>query len=213
MTYYLDLNQQSLLNDQLDDIPRQALPISDEEAKKLLEGLKAGGILYLKDDVVKVTPPCPSQAHEWDGSGWIILTEKQTSLLESQRQQVRDAINALRDRKINGGVYVPQIDKWIDSDARAERNLLSTKASFDLFGNELEIVWTCADNSNIKMTKEVMLHMWQALLHNKQTNHTCAVMHKNAVDQSENPLEYDFSGGWTQTYEDVVAQSTEVVNG
>ncbi|EER46155.1 putative tail fiber assembly protein [Actinobacillus minor NM305] len=201
MTYYLDLNQQSLLNDQLDDIPRQALPISDEEAKKLLEGLKAGGILYLKDDVVKVTPPCPSQAHEWDGSGWIILTEKQTSLLESQRQQVRDAINALRDRKINGGVYVPAIDKWIDTDATAERNILSVKATFDLFGDQ-EIPWTFADNSVAMINKEKLLVIWQVLMEAKTGNHANALKHKAMVEQVENPLEYDYSSGWTQTYDE-----------
>lgn len=208
MTYYLDLNQQSLLNDQLDDIPRQALPISDEEAKKLLEGLKAGGILYLKDDVVKVTPPCPSQAHEWDGSGWIILTEKQTSLLESQRQQVRDAINALRDRKINGGVYVPAIDKWIDTDATAERNILSVKATFDLFGDQ-EIPWTFADNSVAMINKEKLLVIWQVLMEAKTGNHANALKHKAMVEQVENPLEYDYSSGWTQTYEEFVGAANE----
>lgn len=156
-------------------------------------------------------PPSPN--HVFNGEGWVICEDKLSALIDIQRQQVRDDINTLRDKKINGGVYVPAIDKWIDSDARAERNLLSTKASFDLFGDELDITWTCADNTTIKLTKEIMLHIWQALLNNKQTNHANAFLHKNAVDQSETPLEYDFSGGWTQTYEDVVAQSTEVVNG
>lgn len=208
MTYYLDLNQQSLLNDQLDDIPRQALPISDEEAKKLLEGLKAGGILYLKDDVVKVTPPCPSQAHEWDGSGWIILTEKQAILLESQRQQVRDAINALRDKKINGGVYVPDIGKWIDTDATAERNILSVKATFDLFGDQ-EIPWTFADNSVAMINKEKLLVIWQVLMEAKTGNHANALKHKAMMEQSENPLEYDYSSGWTQTYEEFAGAANE----
>lgn len=169
--------------------------------------------LQMVNDQWHLTTLPPSPNHVFNGSDWVICEDKVAILMNSQRQQVRDAINTLRDKKINGGVYVPAINKWIDSDAMAERNLLSTKASFDLFGDDLEIVWTCADNTTIKLTKETMLHIWQALLHNKQTNHANAFLHKNAVDQSETPLEYDFSGGWTQTYEDVVAQSTEVVNG
>ena len=127
---------------------------------------------------------------------------EQLPSIDEQRQQVRNAINALRDRKINGGVYVPEIDKWIDSDARAERNLLSTKASFDLFGDTLDIVWTCADNTTIKLDNATMLHIWQALMTNKQQNHANALAHKAAVEKSENPLEYDYSDGWTRTYED-----------
>lgn len=145
-----------------------------------------------------------SDLAEWNGSAWVITEEKRLALLESQRQQTRNAINTLRDKKINGGVYVPAIDKWIDSDERAVRNLLSVKATFDLFGDDLDIVWTCADNSNIKMTKEVMLQIWQAMQHNINTNHGNAISHKNALEQSENPLEYDYSGGWTQTYEEFV---------
>lgn len=132
----------------------------------------------------------------------VIVEQIPSIFIEERRQQVRNAINALRDRKINGGVYVPEIDKWIDSDERAERNLLSTKASLDLFGDTLDIVWTCADNTTIKLDKATMLHIWQALMTNKQQNHANALAHKAAVEKSENPLEYDYSGGWTQTYED-----------
>ncbi len=127
---------------------------------------------------------------------------EQLPSIDEQRQQVRNAINALRDKKINGGVYVPEIDKWIDSDARAERNLLSTKASFDLFGDALDIVWTCADNTTIKLDKATMLHIWQALMKNKQQNHANALAHKAGVEKSENPLEYNYSNGWTKTYEE-----------
>ena len=127
---------------------------------------------------------------------------EQLPSIDEQRQQIRNAINALRDCKINGGVYVPEIDKWIDSDSRAELNLLSTKASFDLFGDTLDIIWTCADNTTIKLDKATMLHIWQALMTNKQQNHANALAHKAAVEKSENPLEYDYSGGWTNNYKD-----------
>lgn len=146
-----------------------------------------------------------SELCEWNGSAWVISSEKQAELKAQQQEQVRQTINDLRDKKINGGVYVPEIDKWIDSDARAERNLLSTKASFDLFGDDLNIVWTCADNTTIKLDKAAMLHIWLALMANKQQNHANALAHKNAVEQSENPLEYDYSAGWTTTYADFVA--------
>lgn len=142
-----------------------------------------------------------SELCEWNGSAWVISEEKRLALLESQRQQVRDAINALRDNKINGGVYVPAIDKWIDTDATAERNILSVKATFDLFGDQ-EIPWTFADNSVAMINKEKLLVIWQVLMEAKTGNHANALKHKAMVEQVENPLEYDYSSGWTQTYEE-----------
>ncbi|MDG6786171.1 DUF4376 domain-containing protein, partial [Glaesserella parasuis] len=123
--------------------------------------------------------------------------------IEEQRQQTRNAINALRDKKINGGVYVPAIDKWIDTDATAERNILSVKATFDLFGDQ-EIPWTFADNSVAMINKEKLLVIWQTLMEAKTGNHANALKHKAMVEQVENPLEYDYSSGWTQTYEEFV---------
>ena len=143
----------------------------------------------------------PSDYHEWDGTQWAISDEQQAVKNAEDIAKVRNAINALRDRKINGGVYVPAIDKWIDTDATAERNILSVKATFDLFGDQ-EIPWTFAANSVAMINKEKLLVIWQALMTNKQQNHANALAHKAAVEKSENPLEYNYSNGWTMTYEE-----------
>lgn len=149
-----------------------------------------------------------SELCEWNGSAWVISSEKQAELKAQQQEQVRQTINALRDKKINGGVYVPAIDKWIDTDATAERNILSVKATFDLFGDQ-EIPWTFADNSVAMINKEKLLVIWQVLMEAKTGNHANALKHKAMVEQVENPLEYDYSSGWTQTYEEFVGAANE----
>lgn len=149
-----------------------------------------------------------SELCEWNGSKWVINPEKQAELKALQQEQVRQAINALRDNKINGGVYVPAIDKWIDTDATAERNILSVKATFDLFGDQ-EIPWTFADNSVAMINKEKLLIIWQVLMQAKTGNHANALKHKAMVEQVENPLEYDYSSGWTQTYEEFAGAANE----
>ncbi|QNS16206.1 DUF4376 domain-containing protein [Mannheimia bovis] len=116
---------------------------------------------------------------------------------------MREQINALRDSKINGGVYVEAVGKWIDTDATAERNILSVKASYDLFG-DMEIAWTCADNSILMINKAKLMLIWQALMQAKTGNHANALRHKAAVEQAENPLEYDYSDGWSKTYQEFV---------
>ena len=165
-------------------VPEGAVEITDDTHRLLLDG-QAQGKLIIADD-----------------EGYPILSDPPPAPIDELRQQVRNAINVLRDRKINGGVYVPAIDKWIDTDATAERNILSVKATFDLFGDALDIVWTCADNTTIKLDKATMPHIWQALMTNKQQNHANALAHKAAVEKSENPLEYNYSNGWTRTYEE-----------
>ncbi|WP_158661352.1 DUF4376 domain-containing protein, partial [Glaesserella parasuis] len=87
------------------------------------------------------------------------------------------------------------------TDATAERNILSVKATFDLFGDQ-EIPWTFADNSVAMINKEKLLVIWQVLMEAKTGNHANALKHKAMVEQVENPLEYDYSDGWTQTYEE-----------
>ncbi|MWQ85814.1 DUF4376 domain-containing protein, partial [Glaesserella parasuis] len=143
-----------------------------------------------------------------DDEGLPILVEPAPMPIEEQRQQTRNAINALRDKKINGGVYVPAIDKWIDTDATAERNILSVKATFDLFGDQ-EIPWTFADNSVAMINKEKLLVIWQVLMEAKTNNHANALKHKAMVEQVENPLEYDYSSGWTQTYGEFAGAANE----
>ncbi|EQA07894.1 DUF4376 domain-containing protein [Glaesserella parasuis] len=170
-------------NDHGGFVPEGACEISAESYRLLLEG-QAQGKLIIADD-----------------EGNPILSEPPPIPIEEQRQQTRNAINALRDKKINGGVYVPAIDKWIDTDATAERNILSVKATFDLFGDQ-EIPWTFADNSVAMINKEKLLVIWQVLMEAKTGNHANALKHKAMVEQVENPLEYDYSDGWTQTYEE-----------
>ncbi|MWQ09076.1 DUF4376 domain-containing protein [Glaesserella parasuis] len=171
-------------------VPEGACEISAETYRLLLEG-QAQGKLIIND-----------------GEGNPILVEPAPIPIEEQRQQVRNAINALRDKKINGGVYVPAIDKWIDTDATAERNILSVKATFDLFGDQ-EIPWTFADNSVAMINKEKLLVIWQVLMEAKTGNHANALKHKAMVEQVENPLEYDYSDGWTQTYEEFAGAANE----
>lgn len=181
-----------------------AVKISEELHRTLIEGQAQGKqIVEGLDGLPMLAEPQPSQYHEWDGEGWELSAEKQAVLLTEQRKKVRSKINEFRDRKINGGVYVEAVGKWIDTDATAERNILSVKASFDLFGDQLgDIAWTCADNSILMINKDKLMLIWQALMQAKTGNHANALRHKAAVEQSDDPLAYDYSDGWTQCYQD-----------
>ncbi|AKD37520.1 hypothetical protein I926_00950 [Pasteurella multocida subsp. multocida OH4807] len=183
-------------------IPSDAIEIDESYYYELLNKQSQGEIIMAN---MNGYPVCveekPTEHHEWDGDGqkWTISSEKQTEIKQLQQEQMREKINALRDEKINGGVYVPELNKWFDSDARAERSLNSVKSTFDLLG-EIEIDWTCADNTQIKLNKANLILVWKALLHAQQQNHANALHHKAEMMKAENPLDYDYSSGWTEVY-------------
>lgn len=191
-------------------VPEQAMEISEELYIALLEGQAQGKQIVEQDGKPALVEPPPSPYHHWGGEGWVIDPEQQAVKKAEDIAKMREAINTLRDRKINGGVYVEAVDKWIDTDATAERNILSVKASFDLFGEKLDdIAWTCADNSILMLNKDKLLLIWQALMQAKTSNHANALRHKAAVEQSDNPLDYDYSDGWSKTYQEFLNEQNQ----
>lgn len=143
----------------------------------------------------------PSAAHEWDGKAWVISPEKQTALLQEQREIIRTKINQLRDEKTAGGVYVASIGKWFDSDDKARANVIELKAAFDVLGDEV-VPWTTYENDVVMMDHEKMKALFKELKDSKLHNHQTATQHKLALEQSTDPLNYDYSTGWSKTYAD-----------
>ncbi|MDD0824387.1 DUF4376 domain-containing protein [Mannheimia sp. AT1] len=174
---------------------------SEDEINAISESVTGGGMVWVEGGCIKTSGKAPSPYHEWQDGQWVLSATLQAAKKAEDIAKVREAINALRDSKINGGVYVEAVGKWIDTDATAERNILSVKASYDLFG-DMEIAWTCADNSILMIDKAKLMVIWQALMQAKTDNHANALRHKAAVEQMANPLEYDYSKGWTQCYHD-----------
>lgn len=207
MQYFYDLSQKTFLVQGIHNIPQSAIPVHEKDYQLLIDGRSKGREIVLMGKTLTLTTPRPSAYHEWDGTKWNIEQSQQAIKRAKEIARMRETINVFRDQKINGGVYVESVGKWIDTDATAERNLLSVKSSFDLFGDSVgEIAWTCADNSTLMIDKSKLMLIWQALMQAKTSNHANALRHKTAVEQSENPLEYDYSGGWSKTYQDFLVE-------
>lgn len=208
MQYFFDKSQQTFLVDGIHTIPDAAIAVSDEEYQTIIDG-RANGceIVISKDNKLSLTPPRPSSVHKWNGKAWVLDKAKQAELLTQQREQIRQAINAKRDQIDASGVFVAQIGKWVDSDDKAYQNILGVKASLDLLG-DMEIEWTWADNTSSTINRQTLAVIVGALLQAKQANHANAIKHKEAVMLVDNPLEYDYTAGWTKTYADYVAEAS-----
>nr|DAY08811.1 MAG TPA: protein of unknown function (DUF4376) [Caudoviricetes sp.] len=185
MTYFFDGN--SILMKGINDIPNHAIPIDDELYQSIVDAMANNRTVSIKNGTIFFEQfNNESEAYE---------------LLIEQRDQIRQAINAKRDQTDASGVFVPQLGKWVDSDDKAYQNILGVKASLDLLG-DMEISWTWADNTSSTINRQTLAVIVGALLQAKQANHANAIKHKEAVMLADNPLEYDYSTGWTKTYAD-----------
>ncbi|MEH8093227.1 DUF4376 domain-containing protein [Gallibacterium anatis] len=151
---------------------------------------------------------------KWDGEKWVIDEDKQAELLNQQRQQIRTQINTKRDACVNGGVYVPEIGKWVDTDEKGRATLVEIKADFDLNGKEDNgepriFTLICADNTAQPLDFDKFRAVWNAAAKLKESMFENAYMHKILLEQAEKPLEYDWSIGWAKTYEDYKNEQTE----
>ena len=185
MTYFFDGN--SILTKGINDIPNHAIPIDDDLYQSIVDAMANNRTVNIKNGSVFLEQP----------------NEPQTESLIEQREQIRQAINTKRNQTDASGVFVPQLGKWIDSDDKAYQNILGVKASLDLLG-DMEISWTWADNTSSTINRQTLAVIVGALLQAKQANHANAIKHKEAVMLTDNPLEYDYSAGWTKTYADFI---------
>lgn len=203
--YYFDITQSVFLVEGVHQIPNDAIPVTEKDFNLFIQGRQKGKEIILMGGTLTLTSERPSGAHTWNGSKWVINPEKQAALKAQQQEQVRQAINAKRDQTDAGGVFVEALGKWVDSDEKAYQNILGVKASLDLLG-DMDIPWTWADNTTSIINRTMLAAIVGALLQAKQQNHANALKHKEAMMAADNPLEYDYSQGWSKTYAEHLAE-------
>ncbi|OOF48640.1 DUF4376 domain-containing protein [Rodentibacter trehalosifermentans] len=182
-----------------------SVEITAEQYEALLIGQSQGKqIISNKQGEPVLIEPQPSAAHELnlDTLEWVILPEKLTALLTEQRKRVFAQIVAKRDECVNGGVYVERIGKWVDTDEKGRATLVEIKADFDLNGKENSYTLICSDNTAYTLNFDDFKSVWDAVKTLKEKMFENAYMHQILLEQAENPLEYDWSIGWSKTYEE-----------
>lgn len=158
------------------------------------------GCYVVNGNIVKEEKP--SEYHEWDGGKWVVSQDKRNELLNAQRSEIRAAINKKRDDCVNGGVFVPLINKWVDTDDKGRSTLVEIKADFDLNGKDNTYTLICADNTAQVIHFEEFKAVWNAVKTLKEKMYENAYMHKLLLEQSANPKDYNWSSGWSKTYQE-----------
>jgi putative tail fiber assembly protein len=203
MAYFYDAKTDVFYNDEVNQITENMIEVSEDDFIHLIDARNRGCLLFIDNNgKIGTTTARPTPSHEWNGQAWIISKEKQAELLIKQRAEIRAQINTKRDECVNGGVFVPEINKWVDTDDKGRSTLVEIKADFDLNGKNNTYTLICADNTAQVIHFDEFKAVWNAVKTLKEKMYENAYMHKVLLEQSENPTDYNWSTGWSKTYQE-----------
>ena len=197
MTLYYSQSNGGFYDDQIHSrLPEDAVAISTEQHAALLSALNAGSLI-LPD--LSITPPRPSALHTWDAAkkAWVLDKVAAQARKAAQQEEMWARIKQKRHDNLRGGVYVKSIGKWLHSDdeSRAQYTFMRTMSQLPE-----KMVWKTMDNTFVPMTKALLDELSLQLLADEQADFANAERHRAAMLKADNPLDYDYSGGWTANY-------------
>ena len=145
-------------------------------------------------DGLTLTPP-PSDLHRWDGTQWQPDPAAEAERKARRQAEMWERIKERRYKATRAGVFVPGIGKWFHNDdsARGQYTFLRTLPKLP---DKLQ--WKTMDNSFVTMTQDLLDELSLKMIADEQADFANAERHRAAMLQAENPLDYDYSDGWTQ---------------
>ncbi|MBR0573357.1 MULTISPECIES: DUF4376 domain-containing protein [Pasteurellaceae] len=196
--YFYDVNRQVFLTDEIHQVPELSIEVSDDDFQYFIEERAKGKEIYIKDNQLFLTPVKPSKHHKWNGSEWILTEEDKARILKKEQKKAWLNIREHRDKMSESGVKVN--DKWFHTDERSHLRLMTLQ---QLPTIPPDLLWKTMDGSFVTMTEELLSNVIDARLLTEIANFKNGEKHKMRMLQSENPLEYDFSDGWCEIYQEV----------
>ena len=147
-----------------------------------------------------IEPP-PSSLHTWDGKAWVLDAETAAALKQAQQGEMWTRIKAKREAQRYGGAYIPALKKWLQTDEPSrtqylQLQLLEAKGLF-----KQPVRWKTMDNSFIGLDAAAVTAIALQIMDNEQVDFANAERHRAAMLKASNPLDYDYSDGWTEIYQ------------
>lgn len=171
------------------DLPDDLVAISKDEHTKLLEQINDGYHILADLSAIKR----PSIYHQYINGKWVLSIDKNQA-----QQDAWEAIKQKRHTITRGGVYVKSVKKWFHTDDSSRTQYLALQILPQL---PPDLTWKTMDNSFVPMTKALLTELAMTILQAEQADFANAEKHRLAMLQAQNPLEYDYSKGWTAIYE------------
>ena len=186
-------------------LPEDAVAISPEQHTALLSGQSAGQVIMPGKDgkpVLAEQPPCPSST--WDGEQWHIDPECAARLKAEQQDEMWEHIKQKRYDNLRHGVYIKSVGKWFQTDDATRLQYLTLRTLPDK-SFPLKEPWRTMDNTDLppeKCTKALFEEIVMQMVADEMADYHNAKRHRAAMLQAENPLEYDYSDGWTANFDE-----------
>ena len=193
-----------------DTPPEGAVALTAAEHEALVVGQCTGQIVMPGKDgrpVLADPAPCPSST--WDGEQWRISPECAAKLKAEQQEEVWERIKAKRYDNLRHGVYAKSVGKWFQTDDATRLQYLALALESVTGGFKKPINWKTMDNSFLMLTPELLREIMQAMHDDEQADFINAEKHKAAMLKAKNPMEYDYSGGWTANFDEQPAAELE----
>lgn len=199
MTIYF---KNGFYDDTLGSIPEGAVAVRAEEYAALLAGQAQGGQIAADADGRPVlTPPRPSDYHEWDGKEWKIGKDAAARKKAAAVAAVWEKIKQKRHQNLRGGVYVESVGKWFHNtdEARQQYTFMRTLPQLPP-----DLQWKTMDGGFVNLTRPLLDELSLKLLADEQQDFANAERHRVLMEQSDDPENYDYSDGWTENYREEV---------
>lgn len=152
--------------------------------------------------------PREKEHQTWDAKAkaWVLLPAVAAQIKAEQQDEMWERIKAKRYDNLRHGVYAKSVGKWFhtNDESRTQYILLRTMKELPV-----GLRWKTMENDFVLMTRELLDEMTTQMVLDEQADFANAERHKAAMLKAENPLEYDYSDGWTANYEQPVANLEE----
>lgn len=170
------------------NLPDDIIEIDDDTHAQLLSAINTG--CHILPDLTPSTPK-PSAYHIWQ-DGWVLGVDK-----AELQAQMWERIKAKRHDNARGGVFIKSVGKWFHNDDPSRTQYLALQVLPSLPDN---LMWKTMDNEFVPMTKALLNEIAMTMLVEEQADFANAERHRLAMMQADDPLEYDYSTGWSNTY-------------
>lgn len=171
------------------NLPDDIVEIDDDTHARLLSAINTG--CHILSDLTPSTPK-PSAYHIWQ-DGWVLGVDK-----AELQAQAWERIKQKRHDNARGGVFIKSIGKWFHNDDSSRTQYLALQVLPSLPDN---LMWKTMDNEFVPMTKALLTEIAMTMLTEEQADFANAERHRLAMLQADDPLEYDYSTGWSKTHE------------
>lgn len=185
-----------------EELSDTVFPITDEQEENIHKTLSNGGSVYVKDGELRYSGPA-IQDHYWNNTleQWIFSQELKDKRISEERKTIWEKIKERRSLAQSSGVLIKSINKWVHTDAEAQRNYLFLKLVIDNPQFDPPY-WKAMDGSYFKMTPEIFQEIVLRAYKKAQQDFATGDLHYNEMMKLEEPATYNYDRWWSEGYKE-----------